>query len=384
MPIFWRYLLGHYLKVLLLSTFSFIAILLVSRLEEIAQFAALGAKIHYLALFTLYQIPYILPIAIPISCLISSMLLFQQLSQTHELTALRASGLSLTTVLMPLLLASVFFSFLNFYITSELATASHLATRKMAYEISSVNPLVLLQNSKIAKLKGAYVQMSPVRNGEAAEDLFIAMNHRANNRLYLLLAQKLEMKKNMLSAAGVSLISSIPSKESQDFDHLMIENENTATSSAPEFARLLRNQGWRMANDHLKFSLLRVRIQTAMDKLRKLNTSPSIEKTASKKREARRTIYKCYSEVTRRFAFGLAPLTFTLMGTAFGMHISRYHSKKGLLLAIFLAALLLTSFFAAKGLESVLWLSIVLFLFPHVLIAYASFRTLTHINRGIE
>lgn len=93
MPVFWWYLLKNYLKVQILSVFSFIAILLVSRLEEIAQFAALGAKLSYLALFILYQIPYVLPIAIPISCLISAMLLFQRLSHTHELTALRAGGL---------------------------------------------------------------------------------------------------------------------------------------------------------------------------------------------------------------------------------------------------------------------------------------------------
>jgi len=60
MPLFSRYLVKHYLNVLILCVVSFIAILLVSRLEEIAEFASLGAPFSYLARFTLYHIPYIL------------------------------------------------------------------------------------------------------------------------------------------------------------------------------------------------------------------------------------------------------------------------------------------------------------------------------------
>ncbi|HEY4831929.1 MAG TPA: LptF/LptG family permease, partial [Waddliaceae bacterium] len=120
MPIFWWYLLKNYLNVLLLSLFSFVAILLISRLEEIAQFAAMGAKFSYLIIFTLYQIPYILPIAIPISCLISAMILFQRLSSTHEFTALRSCGIALSRIITPILLASLFLSVGCFYITSEM------------------------------------------------------------------------------------------------------------------------------------------------------------------------------------------------------------------------------------------------------------------------
>ena len=75
MPIFWRYLLIHFLKVFCLCVVAFIAILLTMRLDEIASLMTLGAGVTELVWFTLQQIPYILPIAIPISALISSMLL---------------------------------------------------------------------------------------------------------------------------------------------------------------------------------------------------------------------------------------------------------------------------------------------------------------------
>ena len=105
-PILWRYALQSYLRVFLLSVCTFIAVLLVSRFKEIARFAALSSDSLKTALFVVYQFPLILPMAIPISALIASLLLFQRLSRGSELTALRASGLSLRSILTPLLFTS--------------------------------------------------------------------------------------------------------------------------------------------------------------------------------------------------------------------------------------------------------------------------------------
>lgn len=372
MPTFWRYLLKNYLKVLFLAVFSFIAILLVSRLEEIAEVAAIGAKPSYLIRFTLYQIPYILPIAIPISCLISAMILFQRLSHTHELTALRAGGISLRQIIAPILIAGGFLSAGTFYITSELATSSHLATRKMVYDLTSVNPLLLLQSAKIARLKNAYVQMDPLRNGEAARDLVIALNNRSGKRLNLCLVKKVEMENEALHAKHVSLISSAPSSEGGS-DHLIIENQKKMTSSAPEFAQILRKQGWKIANDHLKFSLLRVRSKMLKEEIVKHHRAKDI-----------RNLKKCRSEISRRLSLGLATFTFSFMGVAFGMEISRHRTKRGIFAVLVLTTVSLISFFVGKELDHLVWIASLLFLLPHALIVYASLWTLKRVNGGLE
>ena len=105
MPIIWRYLLRSYFQVLALCVSGFIAVLLVLRFSEIARFASSGLRKLKVLLFTLYQIPYILPIAVPVSCLIASILLFQRLSHTHELTAFRTCGLGLKPIIYPLIYA---------------------------------------------------------------------------------------------------------------------------------------------------------------------------------------------------------------------------------------------------------------------------------------
>jgi lipopolysaccharide export system permease protein len=367
MPIFWRYLLKNYFKVLTLAVASFIAILLVIRLEEIAQFATIGAQPTYLLLFTLYQIPYILPIAIPISCLLSALTLFGRLSHTHELTALRAAGLSLRSIVAPLLVAGAFLGMGTFYIASELATASHLATRKMVYDLTSGNPLLLLQSAKIARLQNAFIQMTPIRNGAAAQDLVIAINNPSTQRLNLCLAKSIELSGEELIAKQVTLFSSSPSQKGHD--HLLIENQKWMSSAALQCASFLRHTGWKIANDHLKFSLLRARMATACKQ---------------EDLKALRVLKKCESEVVRRFSVGLASFTFTLMGVVGGIQISRQKSRRGLLIVLVLTALSLIAFCMGKELDHKVEVASLLFLSPHIGILSISLWILSRINRGIE
>lgn len=353
MTVFSRYVLKNYLKVLTLATCAFIAILLVSRLEEIAHFATMGTPLSYIALFTLYQIPFILPIAIPISCLISALVLFQRLSHTHELTALRAGGFSILKITAPILLTSALLSIASLIITSELATTAHLKTRTMANQLLTANPLLLLQNAKIAKLKGAFVQMGSVKNGHSAKDLVIALNQ--DDELTLALAKKVKVKGGQIHAKQVSLIRDQG-----------IENQHELTTDASQLAYLLRNKGWKIANDHLTLPLLRVREQT-------LRASGNTHKLA-----------KCHTEFVRRFSLGLATFTFTLMGVAFGMNLSRNPSKRGIITVVLLAALTLATFFVAKAYDHKFVLASALFLAPHALIIGASLFTFSRIRRGVE
>ena len=75
-PILWRYLLTQYIKVLSLATAAFLTILFVTKLKQIAQFATLGNEGGSILFFAANLIPYVLPFTLPISCLISSILLF--------------------------------------------------------------------------------------------------------------------------------------------------------------------------------------------------------------------------------------------------------------------------------------------------------------------
>ncbi|MFN0065617.1 MAG: LptF/LptG family permease [Chlamydiales bacterium] len=373
MPIFGTYLLKQYFKVLILSVLTFITVLVVSRLETIANFAILGTSWSRIALFTLYQIPYVLPLAIPISCLLSSMILFQSMSHSYELTALRSSGFSLLRIMAPLLMASAFLFLGSFYLSSEIATTAHLKTRKMFYEFTSINPLALLQNARIAKLKESYVTMEPIKNGEEAKNLLIAAKPGGQRRLLLYMIKDLQINESQLEGREVSLLTST---SAEPFDHIIIENQERIHVSAADFAALLRPKGWKIANDHLKLSLLRARKAALTAQLKK-------ECSSAKQAKIRKDLVKNRSEIVRRFALSFATFSFTLMGICLGMEISRNRSKKGVLVAVCLAALALISFFVAHELDHLFWASLILSVGPHIVIVFCSLWTLWRIQRGI-
>lgn len=239
----------------------------------------------------------------------------------------------------------------------------------MIHDLSSVNPLLLLQSSKIARLQNAFVQMDPIRNGEAASDLVIALNNLSSRRLNLCLVKQVSMKQDNLLAEHVSLISSAPCNDG--CDHLIIENQKWMSSSAQQFASQLRKSGWKMANDHLKFTLLRIRLHDLRHQL-------------SEGGKVARNYNKCQSEMIRRFSVGLATFTFTLMGVTFGMEISRNRSKRGVLLALLLTTSSLIAFCIGKAMGHLVWIAAICLLVPHCMIILTSLLTLNRINKGVE
>ncbi|MGM0440693.1 MAG: LptF/LptG family permease [Chlamydiota bacterium] len=380
MPIIWRYLLERYLKTLLLSVVAFITILMITRLDEVARFAAMGAPIGDLGLFALYQLPYILPIAIPISCLIAAMVLYLRLSHTHELTALRAAGFSINHIIAPVIIASGLLMLVNLYVVSELATESHLSTKKLQNKFKSVNPLLILQTPNFFTMRGAYADvLGKINPGEYAEDVIFAVKNSHNSRLHLASAHKINFKDNTFSADNFRILYNIaPSEEAASFDDVFVENISSFATAADELTRLLTKEGWKLNNDHLKFRLLLVKLN------KKLSQLASPAQKLSQVTENRRQVQVIISEIARRFSVTLATLTFTLMGCAFGIELSRTPTRKGVITVASLAFIYLLAFFTARGFDQNFPLAAFLYFAPHLAIIWLSLKNLKRVNQGLE
>lgn len=365
MPILWRYLLKNYLQVFVLCVGSFIAVLLVTRFQEIARFAISGAGTLPVLLFGLYQIPYVLPIAIPISCLIASMLLYQRLSHTHELTALRSAGFSLYSLIFPVLLVSALLSIVNFSIASEITPLCRTLSRELIYQVTAKNPLFLLQKETLVRLKNTYIDMKALKSGKKAEDVIFVVNNASSKRLGLMVAQELFLDGDMLTGKNVALISCVDSKNPALFDHLIIENQKAMRTKASNLAQFVQNYEWYSNLDY--YPLRMIRAKESVERGELFFPSP-----------------RALMEISRRASLGLAAFTFTLIGLAFGMEVGRYRTKKGILWAIGLASAFMICFVAAKSFRDSPLLASTIYLLPHLLITLCSLRSLRSVTRGCE
>lgn len=381
-PIFWRYMLRHYLKYFFYCVVTFLAVLITTRLNDIAHFATLGPEGKLVLLYTLYQIPYILPIAIPLSCLISATIVMQNLSKSHELTALRAAGLSTRSLATPLLIASLFLSLANFYITSELTTHSHLSMNMLKNDLRSINPLLLLHNRHLMRTKGFYFDtLGNSKMGETASDVIFATPNRDDSHINLLLAKKLEMAPNEFHGQNVTIFSSLGGTAKHPLDRLIIENIQEVSTSIADFAKTVEKKVWSLNNDYLRLPLLLVRLSEAR---RAVEENVSQLRPENIIKQCQKDLNRCYSEIFKRLSVGFAPFSFTLMGLSFGVSIGRGRSGRGILYVVVLAALYLVCFFAGKGGEHRLIISSLFYFGPHLLIGALSLWMMVRFTKGVE
>lgn len=364
MPIIWRYLLKNYFQVFFLCVTGFISILLVTRVQEIARLTALTSKLAIILLFTLYQIPYILPIAIPISGLISAILLMQRLSYTHELTAFRSSGLSVKSISTPLLMAAFLLSVANFVIAAEITPRCRLYSRDLIQNVTIINPLFLMKKTKLLKLQDSYVDMKMTQLGKEAKDVIFAVKNHSNDRLSLMTAKKFVIQNNLMTGKNVTLISHIAQEDPSLYDHLVIENQETMSTSASALSALMQKTTQTLGFEHL--------------------TLKNILATFSDPTAKPKTLKRAQFELYRRLFFPIITFAFTLLGFSMGMQIGRGRKKKGIYLAILLSAFTFICSIAAKSYHLSPHKVIFFYFIPIPLLFFVSFYFQKRILGGVE
>ena len=85
----------------------------------------------------------LIPLALPLAILLSSLMTFGNLSEKNELTALKSSGLSLYRIIRPLFFVVLLISFATFYFANFIIPIANLKWHSLIYDI---------QNTKISTL----------------------------------------------------------------------------------------------------------------------------------------------------------------------------------------------------------------------------------------
>jgi len=95
-------------------------------------------------IFILY-IPVLLGYTLPIACLVGIILAFSRLSADNEILALRACGIHLKTIIIPLILIGMILSLVAFILNDRIIPYAHHEQRKMIKTLGVTNPTALLE-----------------------------------------------------------------------------------------------------------------------------------------------------------------------------------------------------------------------------------------------
>ncbi len=129
MTILDRYIVRSFLSILLFAFLAFVCIfIIIDGIEKLDIYIAQQVPKAVVAKLYLYYIPYIIILTLPVAMLLSSLFSIGNMARFNEITAMKASGLSLYRILAPLLVLGFLIS-LGAMVFGELVVPQASAAR---------------------------------------------------------------------------------------------------------------------------------------------------------------------------------------------------------------------------------------------------------------
>jgi lipopolysaccharide export system permease protein len=100
---------------------------------------------HVIAELLLYASATLVPMALPLALLLSSLMLFGNLGENYELFALKSSGISLYRIMKPLIIFVIIISIGAFYFSNNLLPYTNLKMRTLLHDVRKQRPEISIQ-----------------------------------------------------------------------------------------------------------------------------------------------------------------------------------------------------------------------------------------------
>ena len=129
-----RYILREFIKKFGLVLVSIVGIyIIVDFFERIRMFLSNGASAGQVISYFLYQVPMIVSLLLPVSVLLGTLITFSTLSKNSEIAALRAGGVSLYRIAIPVLLLAAGISMFSFLLNEYVTPVTNQRVKRLVY-----------------------------------------------------------------------------------------------------------------------------------------------------------------------------------------------------------------------------------------------------------
>ena len=155
-----------------LAVFTFV--LLVGNIFKLADLMInKGVDIIDVIRLFLYLIPYILSYTIPMAILTATMVCFGRLASDNEVTAMKASGISLYKIGLPVVVLAFLISLASVYLNDRILPASHFASYRLVKGVALKNPSAYLEPGIFIKTFKGYIVRIDKIEGKNLEGILI-------------------------------------------------------------------------------------------------------------------------------------------------------------------------------------------------------------------
>jgi LPS export ABC transporter permease LptG len=136
-----RYLLRQFLVTFLLVQGSILGLIQLVELSDISKMAQRnGVDRQVVWRYLLFRTPELLETSLFLAALIAVLVTLSVMSRNQEVTAVRAGGGSLRRLCLPLLIAGLFFSGIQYYLANRFLPGANRTAIQLRYQIKNRNP----------------------------------------------------------------------------------------------------------------------------------------------------------------------------------------------------------------------------------------------------
>jgi len=331
------YLLRQVIVTLVMTLLVFTFVLLLGDvLKEILGLlvnrqASLGVVAQSIGLL----IPFIWVFALPMAMLTSTLLVFGRFSADQELTAARASGISLLSLIAPILVLSLMLSGLSAMVNLEWGPRSRMAYKDILFRFTAelTTSRLLPEGRHIRDIPGYVFFIGKNRDG-LLEDVMIYKLASGTNDVATIHAARGKLEVNPTNQTYVMHL--------YDANGIRFSGNRAAPISGEylteSFSVGERNRSDTVPISDMTFDQLRVELRDLESKL--------IRKTAGEGQpgssnahfegELRRVTSPVRVQMHRRLAYSFACFSFTLLGIPLGIRVQRRETNIGFAIALLL------------------------------------------------
>jgi len=114
-------------------------------IKSLDQFVGKGLSIWVIIQLISLNLAWMLTLAVPMAMLVASLMTFGNLSSTNEITIMKASGISLKRLMLPLMIFSFFIFYLMIRFNNDVLPEANHKARILLYDISKTKPTFILE-----------------------------------------------------------------------------------------------------------------------------------------------------------------------------------------------------------------------------------------------
>ncbi len=184
MKIIDRFVLKSFIKPFIITFLVMILFLLMQFVwKYIDDLAGRGVEWYYIAELLFYTSATVVPMALPLAVLLSSIMVLGTMGENNELAALKSSGHSLIRVMRPLIIFMVFLSLGAFLFANYVIPVANFKSETLRVNISNAKPALSIQPGVFyAGIEGYSIKVGDKYgpNQNKLREVFI-YDHKGNN-----------------------------------------------------------------------------------------------------------------------------------------------------------------------------------------------------------